>query len=114
MELPSSNIKKILIFTEIKSCTFRPQPSKLIPKKVSYIFSKESFFLYFRKRCAGLSSPSSKNKKIHPEKISYASGNGSPYKTSYMKAVLTFQETKKTSYILERVCRAPKIKKTNY
>ena len=31
-----------------------------------------------------------------------------------MKAVLTFQETKKTSYILERVCRARKIKKTNY
>ena len=112
MELPSSNIKRILIFTEIKSCTFRPQPSKLIPKKVSYIFSKESFFLHFRKRSAGLSSPSSKNKKIHPEKISYASGNGSPYKTSYMKAVLTFQETKKTSYILESSLPSSKNKKS--
>ena len=111
MELPSSNIKKILIFTEIKPCTFRPQPSKLITKKVSYIFSEESFFLYFRKRSAGLSSPSSKNKKIHPEKISYASGNGSPYKTSYMKAVLTFQETKKTSYILESSLPSSKNKK---
>ena len=57
MELSSSNIKKILIFLEIKTCTFPPQPSKVFfPKqncytfplkncseKIYYIFSKESF-----------------------------------------------------------------------
>ena len=48
MELSSSNIKKtliisqkkaFLIFPEMKPCTFRPQPSKFFPKKISYIFS---------------------------------------------------------------------------
>ena len=72
MEFSSSNIKKNLIFLEMKPCTFRPQHSKFFPKKkfliffpkktrpekISYIFSKESssyifskkkLFLYFRK-----------------------------------------------------------------
>ena len=57
MELSSSNIKKILtfsqrkaflifsqkkaflIFPEMKPCTSRPQPSKFVNKKISYIFS---------------------------------------------------------------------------
>ena len=56
MELSSSNIKKILTFSEMKPCAFRPQPSKFFPKKCliffpkntrsqknCYIFSKESF-----------------------------------------------------------------------
>ena len=55
MELSHSNIKKILIFPEMKPCTFWSQPSKFFPKKfliffpkeirsdkISYIFSKES------------------------------------------------------------------------
>ena len=52
MELPSA---KIIYFP---TYTFRPQPSKFFPKKISYIFSKKTFsyisgnrtFLYFRKQ----------------------------------------------------------------
>ena len=39
MELSSSSIKKILSFPKMKQCTFRPQPSKVSLKKISYIFS---------------------------------------------------------------------------
>ena len=38
MELSSSNIKKIIIFPEMKRCTCQPQPSKFFPKKIYYIF----------------------------------------------------------------------------
>ena len=59
MELSSSNIKKILIFPEMKPCTFRPQPSKFFHKKVYFflkkpeklkefpIFSQKKSFLIF-------------------------------------------------------------------
>ena len=50
MELSSSNIKKIIIFSQKK-------------KSFSYIFSKER-----------------KIKEIHPRKISYTPGNGNPRK----------------------------------
>ena len=56
MELSSCNIKIILIFPEMKPCTFQAQPSKCFPKKfliffpkktrsekISYIFLKETF-----------------------------------------------------------------------
>ena len=39
MELSSSNIKKILIFPEMKPYNFQPQTLKFLPKKISYIFS---------------------------------------------------------------------------
>ena len=42
MKLSSCNIKKILIFLEIKYCTFRPQPSKSFPKKISDFLPKKS------------------------------------------------------------------------
>ena len=93
MELPSSNIQKNSYF--------------LSKVSFSYVFSKESFSLYFRKWNPVLSSPSSKNKKVHPEKnflyfqkrkprnffyifpkesFSYISGNRNP------KNLLVFQE----------------------
>ena len=47
----SSNIKKILIFLEIKPCTFRPQSSKFSLKepalKKFLIFSQKKAFLIF-------------------------------------------------------------------
>ena len=53
MELSSSNTKKILIFPEMKPCTFRTRSSKSFPKKPAlkkhfYIFSKR--LLIFRNR----------------------------------------------------------------
>ena len=51
MELSSSNIKKVLMFPEMKPCTFRPQPSKLFPQKPalkkSIVFSQKKAFLIF-------------------------------------------------------------------
>ena len=76
MELPGSNIKKFLIFrlaeTRKKFFIFQEtengKPEKLI------IFREMEIF-----------NPSSKNKKIHPEKISHTSGNGNPEKNlSYL------------------------------
>ena len=65
----------------------------LISKKFLY-FHKRKHFLYFLKWNPTLSSPSSKNKKIHLGK--YTSGNGNLEKFlvfSRKKAVLIFQET---------------------
>ena len=89
MEISISSIKKILIFPEMKPCTFRLQPSKFFPKKPALkkflIFSPKKLFLYLRKWNPALFSLSSRNKKrIHPEKISFNSGNGNPEKTSYV------------------------------
>ena len=39
-------------------------------------------FLYFGKQ--GLSTQAEKDKKIHPKKMSYTSGNGNPEKVSYI------------------------------
>ena len=68
-----------------------PHPQKKIcPEKNCLYFGKWNFlalilkrFLYFRKLNPALFSPSSKNKKIYPDKISYTLGNGHPEKTSY-------------------------------
>ena len=65
--------------------TFRSQPSKCSSKnthseKNSFIFPRESFFLYFWKWNPALFSLSSRNKKTHPEKVFYTSGNGNPEK----------------------------------
>ena len=92
MELSSFNIKKNIIFPEIKHCTFRTQPSKFFPKKtrsekISHIF------LYFPKWNPGLFSLSSISKKIHPGKISYTSRNRN------LEKFFFFQETE-LSYIL--------------
>ena len=100
MELFSSNIKKILLFPEMKPCTFRPQPSKCFPKKtrsekISYILSKESYSYISGNRTLLFSVQCREIKKIHPEKISYTSSNENPEKFlvfSQKKAVLMFQE----------------------
>ena len=51
MEISISSIKKILIFPEMKPCTFRLQPSKFFPKKPALkkflIFSPKKTFLIF-------------------------------------------------------------------
>ena len=139
MKLSSSNINKILIFSQRKvflifsqkksflifpktePCTSQPNPKQIkrsTPKKNSLYFQKRNFlalilkkflyflkrklflyflkiklfiyffkrklFLYFQKWNPAFFSPSSKNKKNPSEKISYASGNGNPEKTSYI------------------------------
>ena len=89
MKLPGSNIKKFLIFrlaeTRKKFFIFQEtengKPEKLI------IFREMEIF-----------NPSSKNKKIHPEKISYGSRNGNP--TPPPKKIPLFQE-KELSYIFK-------------
>ena len=73
----------------MKPCTFRPQPSKSFPKKtrskkIFYIFSKESFSYIFGNGTLHFSVKAREIKKIHPEKISYTSGNRNPEKTSYI------------------------------
>ena len=118
MELSCSNINKILIFLQrtaflifsqkkffliFLKTKFRTLSARAQKTKNSLYFGKWNFlalilkeFIYFQKWNPSLFSPSSKNKKIHPEKISESSGNGSPVKTSYIfskKAVLIFQET---------------------
>ena len=60
MELSSSNIKKILIFSQ---------------KKAFHIFPEMEPCTF---------QPKLKNKKIHPEKISHTSGNGNPEKTYHI------------------------------
>ena len=56
MELSSPKIKKFLIF----------------PQKEAFFIFREKELFYISER----NFPCSKNKKIHPEKISYISGNG--------------------------------------
>ena len=100
MELFSTNIK-VFTFPEMKPCTSQPKPPKnpknslhfrkwkilaLILKKFLYSLKRKLFlyflkiklFLYFRKWNPAHFSPSSKNKKIYQEEISYSSGNESP------------------------------------
>ena len=70
--------------------------------------SNVKIILIFQKWSPALFSPSSKNKKIHPEKITYTSGNENPGKnfcilskgivlmfreTENLKNLFTFQET---------------------
>ena len=70
MEVSSSNIKKILIFSQ---------------KKTFLMFSQKKAFLIFPKteRCT-FQSKLEKEKIIHPEKNSYISENRNPAKTSYI------------------------------
>ena len=81
MELSSSNIKKIIILSQKKAFL-------IFPEMESCIFS-----------------PSSKTKKIQPDKISYTSGKQNPEKMSYIflkrKLFLCFKEgnPKKILYI---------------
>ena len=54
MELSSSNIKKVLIYPEMKPCTFWSRPLKSFPKKRAlkkrfYIFSKKLLIFSERK-----------------------------------------------------------------
>ena len=69
MELSSSNIKKILIFSQ---------------KSFSYIFSKESFSYISENGTLHFSTQARKIKEIHLEKNSCISGNENPEKTSYI------------------------------
>ena len=69
MDLSSSNIKKVIIFSQIRA---------------SLYILKRKIFLYFQKWNPELFSPSSKNKKIYPKKTSYTSGNGNLPKNSYI------------------------------
>ena len=62
MELSSSNIKKILIFLEMKPCTFRLQPSNFFRNFFFYIFPQKTF--------------SEKMYIFSKEIFSYISGNG--------------------------------------
>ena len=55
----------------------------LILKKFLY-FLKRKLFIYFWKWNPAFFSPSSKNKKIHPENISHTSGNGNLEKTYHI------------------------------
>ena len=67
-----------------------------LKRKLFLYFLKRKLFLYFRKWNPALFNPSSKNKKIHPEKISYTSGKGNPERLlifSQKKAFLIFSET---------------------
>ena len=70
MELSSSNIKKILIFPEMKPYTFQPQTSKFLPKKISCIFSEktcsEKDLFYFPKNAPNFQETETS------KKISYA------------------------------------------
>ena len=89
--------KAFLIFPEMKPCIFWSQPSNFFPKKfliffprkirsekISYIFSKESFSYISGNEILHFSAQALRIKKIHPDKISYASGNGDVKKTSYI------------------------------
>ena len=66
MKLSSSNIKK--------------SSSILSKESFSYVFSKESFSCISRNGTLHFLVQVRKIKKIRPEKISYASGNGNPQK----------------------------------
>ena len=105
----------------MKSCAFRPQPLKFLPKKFliflpkkthcerfSNIFSKESFSYIFSNETLHFLPQARKIKNIHPRKIFYTSGNKTPKKVlvlSIKKAFLVFQETeipKKFLYFRKR------------
>ena len=79
----------------MKSCAFRPQPLKFLPKKFliflpkkthcerfSNIFSKESFSYIFSNETLHFLPQARKIKNIHPRKIFYTSGNKNPEKSS--------------------------------
>ena len=63
-----SQKKAFLLFSQMKSCTFQPQPA----------LERFLYFLYFQKLNPTFFSSTPKNENISPEKISYASGNENP------------------------------------
>ena len=63
-------------------------------KKTPVFFQKKDFLIFIGNGAVHFSAQAQKNKKIHPEKISYTSGNKNPEKT-YIFSKESF------SYILE-------------
>ena len=106
MELSSSNIKIILMLTEMKPYTFQHPTSKHFTKenllyfleKIHCVFSKEIFLYFSRNGTHIFQSKLKKSKKILQENISYTSGNGNPHKflifweTENLKKLLILQE----------------------
>ena len=85
------------MFREMKPCTFRPQPSKLFPKKSLIFFPKKKalwknflyflkrkLFLYLRKKSLQFLLEARKVKGIHPGQIYYILRNGNPKKISHI------------------------------
>ena len=70
IELSSSNIKRILVFVEMKPCTFRPQPSKFFSKNTPsefLIFSqKKTFLIFYGNKTLHFSPLTQKMKKTFP------------------------------------------------
>ena len=116
MVLSSSNIKKILIFSkkkafliffQKKACytfrnetyTFWPNPQKFSLKNCLIFFPENtcSEKVCFCKR--NIFSPSPKNKKIHPEKNSYGSGNRNAKKLIFFSKLFLY--FRKKLYVLE-------------
>ena len=89
---------------------------KLIFLKLFLYFLKRKLFLYFQKWNAALFSPSSKNKKIYPGKISYTSENGNSKKKSYIFSKESFsyisgnRNSKKLPIYQRVTCKASKSK----
>ena len=54
-----------------------------LSSSIHYIFSKESFSYISRNGSLHFSAQTQKIKKIHPNKISYISGNGNPKRIPY-------------------------------
>ena len=62
-------------------------------KKKSYIFSKESLSDISGNGTLYFSAQAWKIKKIHPEKISYISGNGNPERNSFIFSYIFSKES---------------------
>ena len=126
-EIDTNEILRKYWFYKLPGTLSKPKPSLPPPKKKN---PPQKYFLYFGKWNSGLFIPSSKNKKVHPKKISYLSGNGNPEKISYifskesrsyiseienLKKLVMFQETnalKKLLIFNEVTFRAQKMKKS--
>ena len=63
-------------------------------KKVSYIFSKESFYYLSRNGTSHFLSPSSKNKEVYPVKIAYILEKGNILYFLKRKLFLYFRKRK--------------------
>ena len=68
----------------MKPCIFLPQPSNFFLKKILIVAKKKAFSYISEKRNPALFSLSSKNKKIHSEKISCILGNETHEKFIYI------------------------------
>ena len=63
-----------------------------LKRKLFQYFLKRKLFLYFRKWNPAIFNPSSENKKIHPEKMSYTLGNRNRDKFGNLKNFLYFRK----------------------